>query len=93
MNNNAASADTASTSTFSEKWKGTWMLTVLGAIYLVGELGHYLIGVISRNVAQDLHYGEIGCMAKDDVTNIRFGICEDANTSETYILQLFIFIF
>lgn len=58
------------------------MLTVLALIYLVGELGHYLIGVISRPVAQDLHYGEIGCIANPKIENTHFGICEIADTEE-----------
>lgn len=65
-----------------EKWRGSWMLTVLAAIYLVGELGHYLIGVVSRPVAQDLHYGEIGCIERPHVENIKSGICEDQETEE-----------
>lgn len=76
MNNNPVETD--SPPSFAQKWKGSWMLTVLALIYLFGELGHYLIGAISRNVAQDLHYGSMGCMEK---ANVPFGICSDAETA------------
>ena len=30
--------------------------------YAVGELGHFLIGIISRPIAQDMEFGEQGCI-------------------------------
>jgi len=60
---------------------GSWMVFVLGSIYLVGELGHYLIGVVSRTVAQDLHYGSKACFPINEVLNH-----VSSNTTDVYTL-------
>ncbi|CAH1968640.1 unnamed protein product [Acanthoscelides obtectus] len=39
----------------------TYVLAIVSIGYICGELGHYLIGVTSKAVAQDLHYGDISC--------------------------------
>jgi hypothetical protein len=62
-----------------EHGSGPWMVFVLGSIYLVGELGHYLIGVVSRQVAQDLHYGSKACFPVEGVFN-------ETTTTATYRL-------
>jgi len=33
--------------------------------YAVGELGHFLIGIISRPIAQDMEFGEQGCIVNN----------------------------
>jgi hypothetical protein len=38
-----------------------WLLTLLTASYVVGELSHFLIGVTSRDVARTIHYGDVAC--------------------------------
>ncbi|XP_034933644.1 putative metabolite transport protein HI_1104 [Chelonus insularis] len=38
-----------------------YVLAILSIGYIVGELGHYLIGVTSKATAIDLHYGDISC--------------------------------
>ncbi|KAF4527156.1 hypothetical protein B566_EDAN007200 [Ephemera danica] len=38
-----------------------YVLFIVTAGYVVGELGHYLIGVTSRQTARDLHYGDKAC--------------------------------
>ncbi|XP_043250683.1 D-galactonate transporter [Colletes gigas] len=38
-----------------------YALAVVSIGYVLGELGHYLIGVTSKATAEDLHYGDISC--------------------------------
>ncbi|KAJ8682912.1 hypothetical protein QAD02_018704 [Eretmocerus hayati] len=38
-----------------------YALAILSVGYIVGELGHYLIGVTTKATATDLHYGDISC--------------------------------
>ena len=33
--------------------------------YAVGELGHFLIGIVSRPIAQDMKFGEQGCIVNN----------------------------
>ncbi|XP_042883762.1 protein spinster homolog 1-like [Penaeus japonicus] len=42
---------------------GTWIsLGVLAYVYVVGELSHFLLGIVSRPMSQDLHYGDQACL-------------------------------
>lgn len=50
-----------------------YALAIISIGYVLGELGHYLIGVTSKAVAIDLHYGDITCQL---------------NTTEYYVAQL-----
>lgn len=46
------------------KLSGYYSAYVLGVLtvgYILGELGHYLIGVTSKQTAIDLEYGDISC--------------------------------
>ncbi|XP_014480060.1 PREDICTED: D-xylose-proton symporter [Dinoponera quadriceps] len=38
-----------------------YALAMVSVGYVLGELGHYLIGITSKAVAEDLHYGDISC--------------------------------
>lgn len=51
-----------------EGLKKAYILGILTICYIVGELGHYLIGVTSRATARDIHYGDHACQL--NVTNI-----------------------
>ena len=39
----------------------SWILSLLTASYILGELSHFLIGVTSRDVARTVHYGDLSC--------------------------------
>lgn len=39
----------------------TWVLFLLAGLHLCSELGHFLIGVVSKSVARDIHYGTHAC--------------------------------
>ncbi|CAL4234721.1 unnamed protein product [Meganyctiphanes norvegica] len=48
----------------------TWMsLGVLTLVYTVGELSHFLLGVTSTPISQDLHYGDHACMRRPNTQN------------------------
>ncbi|KAG8035046.1 hypothetical protein G9C98_001536 [Cotesia typhae] len=66
-----------------------YALAVVSIGYIVGELGHYLIGSTSKATAIDLHYGDISCQ----LNSTEFSVidlpvqCEAANNSD-YCLSL-----
>lgn len=39
----------------------SYVLTILTIGYIAGELGHYLIGITSKQTAIDIHYGDFAC--------------------------------
>lgn len=45
--------------------KKAYILGILTVCYIVGELGHYLIGVTSRATARDVDYGDHACQLND----------------------------
>ncbi|XP_043268427.1 putative metabolite transport protein HI_1104 isoform X2 [Venturia canescens] len=61
-----------------------YALAVVSIGYVLGELGHYMIGVTSKATATDLHYGEISCQ----LNSTEFSLaalpvrCETANNSD-----------
>lgn len=48
-----------------EGLKKAYILGILTVCYIVGELGHYLIGVTSRATAKDVDYGDHACLLHD----------------------------
>ncbi|XP_011497607.1 PREDICTED: uncharacterized protein LOC105361981 [Ceratosolen solmsi marchali] len=62
-----------------------YALAVVSLGYVLGELGHYLIGVTSKATAIDLHYGDITCQLNSTtLALIDLPVqCETANNSET----------
>lgn len=48
-----------------EGLKKAYILFILTICYIVGELGHYLIGVTSRATARDIDYGDHACQLND----------------------------
>ena len=73
---------------FFEKLRFLYDPLVLAIVcigYILGELGHYLIGVTSKAVAQELHYGDITCQLNGTTYEIlREKVeCRSANSSES----------
>lgn len=62
-----------------------YVLGIVSLGYVLGELGHYLIGVTSKAIAIDLHYGDITCqLNSSDYYLAQLPVqCEAANNSET----------
>lgn len=44
-----------------------YVLGVLTVGYILGELGHYLIGVTSKQTAIELDYGDIACQQNNSM--------------------------
>nr|KAF7434972.1 hypothetical protein H0235_003163 [Vespula pensylvanica] len=67
-----------------------YALAIVSVGYVLGELGHYVIGVTSKATAEDLHYGDISCQLNSSTLSlIELPIrCEQAQ-NETYINQKF----
>ncbi|XP_071521444.1 sphingosine-1-phosphate transporter SPNS2 [Panulirus ornatus] len=41
----------------------SWVaLGVMTYVYVVGELSHFLLGIVSRPMSQELHYGNLACL-------------------------------
>ncbi|KAF5284137.1 hypothetical protein FQR65_LT00137 [Abscondita terminalis] len=63
-----------------------YVLAIVSLGYVLGELGHYLIGVTSKAIAIDLHYGDIACQL-NHTNHYRLSDlpdqCHTANNSET----------
>ncbi|CAB3219906.1 unnamed protein product [Arctia plantaginis] len=63
------------------KW---YVLGLVSILYILGELGHYLIGTTSKVTADDLHYGDKACML--NLTHVSLSelpvVCEKVNSSE-----------
>ena len=65
--------------------EAVWMLLLLGSVYMVGELGHFLIGVVSRETAREIHYGDSACFPipdPDNHTTVEFKFCEKGKNIE-----------
>ncbi|KAK4308786.1 hypothetical protein Pmani_019543 [Petrolisthes manimaculis] len=47
-----------------KRWSlGRWVsLCVMSYVYLVGELSHFLLGIVTRPLSQELHYGDQACL-------------------------------
>ncbi|KAF7414160.1 hypothetical protein HZH68_002649 [Vespula germanica] len=62
-----------------------YALAIVSVGYVLGELGHYVIGVTSKATAEDLHYGDISCQLNSSTLSlIELPIrCEQAQ-NETY---------
>ncbi|KPJ01133.1 PREDICTED: uncharacterized protein LOC106117752 [Papilio xuthus] len=69
------------------KLQGYYKWYVLGLVsvgYILGELGHYLIGTTSKVTAEYLHYGDKACML--NATHLHVAqlpqVCEKVNSSD-----------
>jgi len=47
---------------FSESYSDWYRVTILMVCYLFGEYGHYLLGVVSRPMTQELEFGDKSCV-------------------------------
>ena len=52
--------------------KNSYTLFLLTLAFVIGEVSHFLIGVLSQDMAQSLHYGDKSCQPHSNIT-LRFG--------------------
>ena len=45
------------------------VLTLLTLSYLVGEMGHFMLGATSRDMARDIGFGDKECVPRGDLEN------------------------
>ena len=61
-------------------------LSILTLVYVVGELSHFLLGILTRHMAQEIHYGDQECLASEYYTELHNMTlkknCYEANTSK-----------
>nr|XP_039262749.1 protein spinster-like [Styela clava] len=58
----------------------TWYCSLaLMLCYAVGELGHFLLGVTSKPMAQDIHFGDQGCMPNEETHNEVHEMCKSSS--------------
>ena len=46
----------------SIRTKNWLVLSLLTLAFVFGEMGHFLLGVTSREMAGDIHFGDLGCL-------------------------------
>jgi len=61
------------------------VLILLTLSYVFGELGHFLIGVTSRDLAREIGYGDLACF--ENITGKKGGVdnftsCSDIKEEE-----------
>lgn len=53
----------------------TYLLSLLTVSNIFGEISHFLLGVTSRDIARDLHYGDRACFTKREALSGPTEIC------------------
>ncbi|KAJ8682908.1 hypothetical protein QAD02_018700 [Eretmocerus hayati] len=53
-----------------QKFYKPYVVAILSTGYIIGELGHCLIGVTAKATATDLHYGDISCQFNSTVLRV-----------------------
>lgn len=65
----------------------SYVLTVLTVGYIAGEVGHYLIGITSKQTAIDIDYGDHACQQNNTLlrSNQLPVQCSTINESRKYV--------
>ncbi len=50
----------------------SYTLSLLTLSFVIGEVSHFLIGVVSQEMARSLHYGDKSCLQHSNIS-LRFG--------------------
>ena len=66
------------------------ILALLTVSYIVGEISHFLIGTVSKKVAQDIEFGKKGCYDISNSTVDTSGLdkCIDFEDEESWEREL-----
>ena len=62
--------------------QNSYTLTLLTLSFIIGEISHFLIGVLSMEIARDLHFGDKSCALNPNTLDLY-----KHNTSNTYCDQ------
>ena len=60
------------------------VLALLTSSYLVGEMGHFMLGGTSRDMARDIGFGDKECVPRQNVTEI---VTENVTENVTEVTQ------
>ena len=65
-------------------------LSYLTVAYVFGEMSHYLVGVTSRDMAREIHYGDLACYDNDSFSGEANSsiVCEDITDSSGCVLSM-----
>lgn len=64
-----------------------YMLGILTVSYILGELGHFLLGVTSKQMAIDLDYGDRSCQLNNSqLTRVQLPLpCQAVSNKSAYV--------
>ena len=62
------------------------ILTLLTVAFVVGEIGHFLISVLTLEVSRDIGYGEKKCYQAEAVDETSV-VCKEIETEEEYVMS------
>ena len=63
-------------------FKNYYALAVLTVAYVIGEISHYLIGTLTKDMAREIDYGDYACYLKVGV-NTTFKSCDQFDDNST----------
>jgi hypothetical protein len=46
--------------------ENSFILALLTLAFIVGEISHFMLGVLSREMARDIHYGDFACFKQSN---------------------------
>lgn len=55
-------------SNFENKWRAWWLVALMATSFGIGELSHFVLGSTSRDMAQELQYGDQSCLLNNTGT-------------------------
>lgn len=63
----------------------SWVaLGVMTYVYVVGELSHFLLGIVSRPMSQELHYGDQACLPNPEAPQ-QSGTCRTITNATRWV--------
>jgi len=62
--------------------RNTYLLTVMTMAHVLGEIAHFLINTSGREVARDLHFGELACFVNESHTGASTKNCSGIRSKD-----------
>lgn len=70
----------------------TWYCAmILMGCYAVGELGHFLIGIVSKPITQDLNFGDQGCIVNATSASYEDQLYCSSRNSTMYVFKYYLY--